>query len=53
VLTAKRQVEFLKEWFSPERIKSRVGWVDAEPEKQAEGEKEPTATQPAEDAQES
>ncbi len=52
VLTAKRQVEFLKDWFSPERIKDRVGWVDAESETQAEGQ-EGSTTQPAEKTQES
>lgn len=58
MLQIKRQVEFLRNWFDPAQIKQRVGWKDAEPEREgdkAEGEPagkpEPTSEPAAEQKQ--
>jgi hypothetical protein len=46
ILTVKRQIEFLKNWFAPEQIRQRVGWKDASQERAKSPDKEPT-TKPA------
>ena len=46
ILTIKRQIEFLKNWFAPEQIRQRVGWKEPPQERAKPAEKE-SATKPA------